>query len=722
MKYPTHLLLPVFMLLSSCLTAQWVSMEGPFGGDVNHLKANEKFVFASTCNGIFRSADSGQSWERINVGLPETPFCAYRLIVLGDTLMTYASTYINGIYNKMLYISDDNGLNWTLIPVPDPNLTYWDVYGNKAVIIIETNNSRLKTYDRGLHWTDAQIPGSIIPALGPETSKLYATNDSIIYVSEDNAESWTELCKINLGEQYFITHLFIEDSLLFTHYYFGKTYRSADLGASWAPVVDQDYIYPFLRLAGSLFGRIGYSGEILRSDDEGITWYSTSTISNPLKFAGMTAFGQSILLNSTYALGVFRSDDYGQTVDYANHGILSSSSRMKIYGDTMYAFSPTFLFKTDLENIDWDGLPLRTDYNWDDFDFFKVGEALFILNSQEGLLRSTNYGTSWEPLMMDPSIVFDAASSGEEDIFIKRTNIGDTLLYHSADLGDTWSEIGSTILNQVGQVAQDIFVFNGAWFINTKNGCFKSTDKGANWVDYSQGLFPLPMDQEVWQSKFYSTGDFLALFTKSVTSFGFFDKTELWIRHKDSLEWKAMVHGLPALPELWLSFPEISFAQAGSTLLMNLSTEGVFKSMDGGDNWQKQEDCPPLLDPSFGYSQIASSSKYVCLSVYNRGIWQRPIEEFTVGAKEVAIAEPFAFQIQPNPVSKQALISLENPAQNPMEIKIYGINGHLVWTGIIPAGSSTLTLEMGSFPSGIYLCYAINEVGAFAPVKFVVQH
>jgi PKD repeat protein len=92
------------------------------------------------------------------------------------------------------------------------------------------------------------------------------------------------------------------------------------------------------------------------------------------------------------------------------------------------------------------------------------------------------------------------------------------------------------------------------------------------------------------------------------------------------------------------------------------------------------------------------------------------------GLDEPKIKDRNLLFIQPNPVSKQALISLENPAQNPMDIKIYGINGHLVWTGIMPAGSSTLTLEMGNFPAGIYLCYAMNEVGAFAPVKFVVQH
>src|SRR5262249_44872603 len=68
-----------------------------------------------TFNGMFRSADQGQTWVGVNAGLPnsEQPI-VFALAVKGNDLYIGTSLYNDGVnFFPQVYSSSDNGKTWT---------------------------------------------------------------------------------------------------------------------------------------------------------------------------------------------------------------------------------------------------------------------------------------------------------------------------------------------------------------------------------------------------------------------------------------------------------------------------------------------------------------------------------------------------------------------------------------------------------------------------------
>ncbi len=429
----------------------------------------------------------------------------------------------------------------------------------------------------------------------------------------------------------------------------------------------------------------------------------------------MDAFGHSLLVSSQYSLGVYRSDDAGKSVVTANRNLVASSSRLKIYEDTLYASTPVHLIKTAAENVHWDTISHYTSpYTAGGFDFFKVGNGLFAYVGYNTLLRSINDGVSWEPLLVDTAITFNEAIGGEEDIFLKSGNYGDTLLYQSSDLGNTWTEIGTNITAQIGAPIQDIYVFQGDWYIAAENGFYRSTNKGLNWIDEIQGLFPLTNGQKTWNAQFYSSADYLVIVTKSTTPLGGFNTTNYWIRHKDSLEWKEPNSGLPYYDDQSIDFLELSFAQAGNILLMSYGYQGIFGSTDGGETWQQQIDGLPGYYAVYGYLSITSTSQNVFLSVRDQGVWQRSVADFTLASKDLDQPSSIQMVIAPNPNSGNFELQL------PEVVLQFQVFDHL---GKLRFSSSQLpdrSIHLQGLENGVYYILARTPSGLVSQ-RFILQ-
>src|SRR5436190_6391051 len=85
----------------------WVGTNGPQGGDVMALAASETEVFAGTQGGgVFRSADSGDTWVRSNVGLTDTNV---RALTIAPEDHVFAGTF-SGVFR-----STDHGASWTAV-------------------------------------------------------------------------------------------------------------------------------------------------------------------------------------------------------------------------------------------------------------------------------------------------------------------------------------------------------------------------------------------------------------------------------------------------------------------------------------------------------------------------------------------------------------------------------------------------------------------------------
>lgn len=103
MKYLATLIILLFLISSNeILQAQWVQTNGLNEGQVNCLAVSGSNIFAGSDNGIYLSTNDGLNWTLI---LP-TDSWVYALIVNGTNI--FAGTLGGGVY-----LSTNNGTNWT---------------------------------------------------------------------------------------------------------------------------------------------------------------------------------------------------------------------------------------------------------------------------------------------------------------------------------------------------------------------------------------------------------------------------------------------------------------------------------------------------------------------------------------------------------------------------------------------------------------------------------
>jgi gliding motility-associated-like protein len=145
-----------------------------------------------------------------------------------------------------LYISDNNGTNWTNVTNVDND--YWDVVVADNGTIFSCGGSNtpsltgiIKSSNNGQNWTqiNSQLNASVtfVYALEKDCNgNLYAIGNDKIYKSQDNGNTWSFLNNVPaLGASYFEVatngdfYIFINNN---------GFYKSSDIGATWQLITD----------------------------------------------------------------------------------------------------------------------------------------------------------------------------------------------------------------------------------------------------------------------------------------------------------------------------------------------------------------------------------------------------------------------------------------------------------------------------------------------------
>ena len=168
--------------------------------------------------GIFRTTDGGDTWERLEEGLPEGPLGRIGIEIAGsDPLSVFA--LVEHATRSGLYRSGDRGASWERISDLNPRPMYYshvevDPTDIRRVYVLgsqfhlsedggrtfTTNRDMTPTYDIGVHgdhhalWIDPEAPEHLL--LG---------NDGGIYESWDRAVTWRKINNIPLTQFYAIS-------------------------------------------------------------------------------------------------------------------------------------------------------------------------------------------------------------------------------------------------------------------------------------------------------------------------------------------------------------------------------------------------------------------------------------------------------------------------------------------------------------------------------------
>ena len=158
------------------------------------LAGNDQLLLAGLHDaGIFKSTDSGRTWQPSSEGLAARGFATLRAV--GDTL------YVMGP-QEGLWASEDGGQNWRAVP---NLLAYYPLMafavGSEGDLFVAGQDSGiLKSVDKGAHWrVVARVDGVQSLLLTPEddvdgrrSSGWAGTSDGRLFLTHDAGDTWVE--------------------------------------------------------------------------------------------------------------------------------------------------------------------------------------------------------------------------------------------------------------------------------------------------------------------------------------------------------------------------------------------------------------------------------------------------------------------------------------------------------------------------------------------------
>ena len=278
-------------------------------------------------------------------------------------------------------------------------------------------------------------------------------------------------------------------------------------------------------------------------------------------------------------------------------------------------------------------------------DAFAVVESnpdiIYVGTASGGVLKSTNGGTTWEPVFddqpvstigdiavsqSDPSIVW--VGSGESNN--RQSSSWGNGVYKSLDGGKTWQHVGLDETHHIGRILihptdpNTVYVAAAGrlWGPSKERGVYKTTDGGATWkqvlfVNEDTGVNDIVMDPSSPNTLLagaYQRRRTVFGFTGSGPGGGIYKTTDggaTWKKVDKGMPWDPNAPPLPAsatkpdpesikeIGRIGLAFyrrdPNVVYA------LVEHAQGGIFRSDDKGETWVKMSDTNPR---GSYYSQI----------------------------------------------------------------------------------------------------------------------
>ena len=406
--------------------------------DVN---SNGTTIFAGygtmTSGGIVRSLNNGSAWGTVNTGIP-TSKGVYAVLQSGSAVFA-------GTDGKGLYITADNGANWT----SDPGITNT----NAQSLSLATSGTDVfaGVFGSGIYrsssngsgpWTEVNsgLPSTSIQALATNgtTAVFTGTYANGVYKSVNNGASWsamnTGLTNMN------VTCLAIGGGYIYAGTFGGGVFRALVGGTSWTQINSGITTLNIVSLAASgtkVFVGTFYGNAVCYSNNNGTTWAIvntglTNTCVNTLAISGTRVYAGTVA-------GVFSSGNNGTTWVPRSSG-LTNLTVQSVFTSGYKMFAGTdgggVFFSNDSANT-WSAVNTNLGH-------FKVWA---LAQSGSDVFVGTKGGGVWKRPMADFDLAIttqsaDLAACGTNDVYFSVAATGVNVTYQwqvSTDNGSTFN-------------------------------------------------------------------------------------------------------------------------------------------------------------------------------------------------------------------------------------------------------------------------------------------
>jgi hypothetical protein len=464
------------------ITGTWTrSIAGMADTLVTCLALGGDTVWAGTQGGgVFRSADQGAHWIRMNGSMTTEPIKS--LAAAGDTLFAAGA---GGLFR-----SADKGATWLPSANGMPDAVAKAVAANGAYVYALMDSGLFRSADRGGAWKRIAPlrPDLYLNTLSVMGAIVLCNSEWLLYRSKDDGEAWIE------DKVSFTVHSGTSDVERFAASgtdLFGVgpwgIKRSSDGGDTWVPVntgISGDAVFSMLTLAnGDL---LTARGEMYSSPDTGKTWKPVPGIGDSLN-GDVTAFfgSDGSIFYGTYS-GVYRSMDQGLTAKQygGDWHRASGTAFIKHGGDIFIAAGPDRVLRIQsngdtlvdaargLEPLAWTHILAECD-------------GILFAGTEKGIYRFSDSLQMWSQAEVAPLAKYDERPlAGMGKLLLAGGYAGG--IYRSVDLGAAWTNIHhASVDSSVNLFA----VYGGALVAGTGRGVALSTDSGRTWKSLNTGTF-----------------------------------------------------------------------------------------------------------------------------------------------------------------------------------------------------------------------------------------
>jgi photosystem II stability/assembly factor-like uncharacterized protein len=234
---------------------------------INDFAFTKGIILAGTeAHGLFLSTDNLNSWQASNNGLPPN--------VKIDAVEVFENKIILGSNKHGIFISNDNGKSWYASNDGLKNLTVRCLHTSGMKILAGTNDGIHISTDKAKSWKQV-FPNEQINGFTSLNGKIYAGFTKGVLLSANNGEIWKSIL-----------------------------YKSAVHNIS----NDGEYVFAMC-----------YGPSVLKTKDDGINWIKSDTGLPNLYTFQIENIGYRLIAGQWD--GIYKSDDHGQSWSKSSRGL-----------------------------------------------------------------------------------------------------------------------------------------------------------------------------------------------------------------------------------------------------------------------------------------------------------------------------------------------------------------------------------------------------------------
>ena len=725
MKYIYTLALA--LLISTLSDGQgFQQTNGPFstGGYNPSIWAQDGLILTGFNNLLYRSDDSGESWELIDSSFDfpnVNPTCITKV---GDH-------HVMGTNEAdRVYTSTDDGLTWTPTTEGLPNIFGFPsavpthAASSESVVIMGGTNFAHRSTDEGQTW-EALPFGGVVYGIEHVNERWYVCTVNGFsppyktFTSDDNGETWQEdqigpLITVNENVDTDINSLAGLNGNLYATT--GASagyglYKSTDNGATWSPLGSFDIGIHIENYDGTLY--LTAYGGMWKSSDEGESWEQLmdGDLVGSYGTGHFDRDGDKIWIatgQGPMCYNIISGEIEGPFLPSATPTIIESEGAVSLASEGENLFATTDFGNTwnDLTaNIPIDNINEVINMNIDGGEWFIT---LSSLNEENELIQylftSSDNGQSFSEVDL-PEGTDPAAFMSFNPQILSTGLTGESIKFWRREDGQEWQEAEVTFLGDPPlewHHVVSIERYNSILIADAIYGFAYSTDDGESWT-YRRTL----ADDKVYGH----TERFIRMRNNPNTGQGHIEAST-----DQGETWALFEEGFPSTQSFL--YPEVA-CQVGEKVIIKNGAQGNFFEGDvpggfysvlpGEEEWSLEEDLGVVIQKSTSFQGREMNELY--LGVENSGVWLNS----DVNSSINPASQQLAVRVFPNPASDFLWIDTPSTLEN-YKASIFDLHGRLVLqhNGI----GSQRGIDISNLQKGTYLLRLYG--GAFhGAVKFV---